>query len=275
MDLETTPAKLNVAVPSLKSLYIEMYYGDLLLASGSAFLAANDKESHCALITNRHNVTGRHQETSKCLNRNGAIPDNIVIHFHKASESVWKWKEVKLPLYRSDGTPFWIEHPRLGANADMVALNLSWGSDVTKYPYFLKTDLDRRSIEIGPAEPISVIGFPFGLSSSEHFPLWATGFLAQELSFISPDNPSFIIDCRTRPGQSGSAVIAYRPGGYRSIKDGRINTTLTGETVWEFLGIYSGRINPESDLGRVWHVSAIEELLAAAEVEYIKPRRIK
>ena len=54
---------LHLEVPSLKSLYIEMYFGDTLLSSGTAFLVANDQSSHCALITNRHNVTGRHQET--------------------------------------------------------------------------------------------------------------------------------------------------------------------------------------------------------------------
>jgi hypothetical protein len=131
----------------------------------------------------------------------------------------------------------------------------------------LKTELDRLRMAIGPADAVSVIGFPFGLSSGERFPLWATGSMAQELDFVTPDKPTFMIDCRTRQGQSGSAVIAYRPDGYRVFdSQGRIGNTLTSRKVWEFLGIYSGRVNSESDLGIVWHVSAIEELIAEAEL---------
>ncbi len=172
-----------------------------------------------------------------------------------------------MPLYRPDGTAYWIEHPRLEAAADVVALNLKWGGDVEKLPYYLKTNHDRVGMLVLPAEPISVIGFPFGLSSTARFPIWATGFLAQELSLVNPDNPVFLIDCRTRRGQSGSAVIAYRPSGYRNHQDGKIVAHLSHSKTWEFLGIYSGRVNQESDLGLVWHVSAIQEVLDAAEAE--------
>jgi len=68
-------------------------------------------------------------------------------------------------------------------------------------------------------------------------------------------------------------VIAFRTDAYTYINEsGRISSNMTPGTVkWEFLGVYSGRVNPESDLGRVWHVSAIEEILAAAEAAMPKP----
>lgn len=258
----------NVLVPTSKSLFIEMFFGETLLSTGTATLIANDRESHCALITNRHNVTGRHQETNECLSKYAAIPDSIVIHFHESIENLGdSWKTIKLPLYKDDGSPWWIEHPALGEKADIVALNLTWGNDIVKYPYYLETELDKVNLVLDPAETVSVIGFPFGLSSHKKLPVWATGFLAQELSLITPENPVFLIDCRTRQGQSGSPVIAYRPSGYRYEKDGKIFSTLSANVVWEFLGIYSGRINPESDLGKVWHVSIIKPLLSAAEEE--------
>ena len=259
--------RFQVEVPTLKSLYIESRYGDTVLGSATAILAANDREAHCALITNRHVVTGRHQDDGTCLNKNGGIPDNIVIYFHRNDPEIGEWKQIKLPLYRTDGTPFWIEHPRLGKAADVVALNLTGANDVRRLPYYLRLNLDRLEMLVSPAEPVSVIGFPFGLSSAARFPLWATGFLAQELSLVTPDNPVFLIDCRTRPGQSGAAVIAHRSGSHRKQQDGKIQSVLTGGTVWEFLGVYSGRVNAQSDLGKVWHVGAIEELLAAAETD--------
>jgi hypothetical protein len=259
--------RFSVAVPTMKSLLIEMSFGETVLATGTAFLIAYDQESHCALVTNRHNVTGRHQDTGACNSKTGGVPDNIIIHFHKNCDSGGEWLPVRLPLYREDGSPYWFEHSKLGAKADVVALNLHWGDDVSKVPYYLDTELD-RGIEVGPAEPVSVIGFPFGMSSVERFPVWATGFLAQELTLVTPENPTFLIDCRTRHGQSGSPVIAYRRGNYRK-RIGDVETSvLSPHPVWEFLGIYSGRVNVESDLGRVWHVSAIEDVLAVAAEDH-------
>lgn len=264
--MAVTYSKGIVEVPTLKSLFIEIRHDDITLGVGTAFLAANDQQSHCALITNRHNVTGRHQETGECLDKKHcAIPNNIVIHFYKNGTDTGEWFPVKLSLYRPDETPYWIEHPRLGAAADVVALNLKWGNDVHKLPYYLKTAHDRVGMVIYPAEPVSVIGFPFGLSSAAKFPIWATGFLAQELNLITPENPTFLIDCRTRQGQSGSAVIAYRPSGYRKLEGDKVIAQLSHSKTWEFLGIYSGRINAESDLGRVWHVTAIQEVLDESE----------
>lgn len=258
-------ARYQVEIPTVKSLYIEVKYGDTVLGNATGFLAAHDQQSHCALITNRHVVTGRHQESGECLHSQGGIPDNIVIYFHKNAEQIGEWKAIRLPLYRPDHSPYWIEHPRLGNAADLVALNLTWGSDVRKLPYYMRTDLDRPNLVLGPADTVSVIGFPFGLSSVARFPVWATGFLAQELGLVTPDNPVFLIDCRTRPGQSGSAVIAYRAGTFRTRnKEGRVQSTLSPTPTWEFLGIYANRVNKDSDLGKVWHVSAVEEVLVAA-----------
>lgn len=259
--------EFNVQVPTLKSLFIEICFGDTVLGTGTAFLVANNRDSHCTLITNRHNVTGRHQDTGQCLSRTAGVPDNICIYFHKNSERIGAWTKIQLPLYRTDNSPYWFEHSTLGERADVVALNLHWGTDVWKLPYYLETELDRFGIEIGPAEPVSVIGFPFGRSSAQRFPIWATGFLAQELSLVTPDDPTFLIDCRTREGQSGSPVLAYRAGSYRKRNGSKISSVLSPHPVWEFLGIYSGRLNRESDLGVVWHASAVADVLATATAD--------
>jgi hypothetical protein len=252
----------------MKSLFIEMCFGEQVLSTGTAIVAARNRGTRCALITNRHNVTGRHQETGECLSKTLGIPDNVVIHFHCAAPNIGQWHKLRLPLYRKDGSPIWIEHPTLGSSADLVALNIRWGSNVLCLPYYVEESDDRVGMIVSPAEPVSVIGFPFGLSTAGKLPVWATGFLAQELSLVDPSLPVFLIDCRSRQGQSGSPVIAFRTSGYRQIKNGRATASLTAKTAWEFLGIYSGRINAESDLGKVWHVDAISALLDAAENAY-------
>lgn len=268
LESDSNVYPLNIEIPSLKSLFIEMRFGEQVLSTGTAILAAKNKNTRCTVITNRHNVTGRHQETGECLSKTLGTPDNIVIHFHRSKPHIGEWLKVKLPLYRDSGEPFWIEHPVLGAEADLVALNVNWGSDVLCLPYYIETDADRVGMLVSPAEPISVIGFPFGISTSGKLPVWATGFLAQELSLVTEQHPVFLIDCRSRQGQSGSPVIAFRTSGYRCIKEGRISASLSAEIAWEFLGIYSGRVNSESDLGRVWHINALSALLDAAENDY-------
>ena len=262
-------ARPVVEIPSVKSLLLELYWGDMRVATATGTLLSRDRQSHCAVITNRHVVTGCHQDTGQALDRNGAIPDRVTIHFYEPNENEWRWKAITLPLYRDSGEPFWIEHPTLGAAADIVALNLNWGSDIKKFPYYLHSAHDRVGMILRPAEPVSVIGFPFGLASSDKFPIWSTGFLAQELTLVKAEKPEFLIDCRTRAGQSGSPVLAFRTGAYRKLKGARATTHLSAtETAWEFLGVYSGRVNPESDLGRVWHVDALAELLDAAAADY-------
>lgn len=256
---------MNIEVPSLKSLFIEMNFKDTLLSSATATLVANDSKSHCTLITARHNVTGRHQDTGKCLHKQAAVPDSVTVYFHSGEKPGSTWVPITLPLHRDDGTPYWIEHPALGPSADIVALNLTWANDVTKYPYYFETDLDRVDLAIGPAETVSVIGFPFGILHSGRFPVWATGFLAQELAFVTDENPKFLVDCRTRPGQSGSPVIAFRPSGHRRERDGKVTTTVSANKAWEFLGVYSGRVHPKSDLGMVWHACAVRDVLTAAQ----------
>jgi hypothetical protein len=73
------------------------------------------------------------------------------------------------------------------------------------------------------------------------------------------DLPLSLVDCRTRPGQSCSPVIAYRNRGLTPTTDG--GATDFGYPAWQFLGIYSGRINAESDLGMLWKAQALAQLI--------------
>ena len=155
-------------------------------------------------------------------------------------------------------TPRWIEHPTLGAKADFVALKLTQLDDVDLHPY--DPSNPGPKIHVGPADSVSVIGFPFGQTAGGAFGVWATGFLASEPIVEFAKLPIQLIDCRTRPGQSGSPVIAYRAGGAVAMDDG--SSAMFAGPVDRFIGVYSGRINNESDLGIVWKASAIAELIA-------------
>jgi hypothetical protein len=69
---------------SIRPIYIELFYNDTKLALGTASFVKSKKGP--IFITNRHNVTGRHQETNQTLNKHCAIPNNIrfrVVGNHK------------------------------------------------------------------------------------------------------------------------------------------------------------------------------------------------
>jgi hypothetical protein len=242
----------TIALPSVQSLLIEMFFGAQPLSTGTGFVCNSARGS--VLVTNWHNVAGRNPLTKQLLSPTAAIPDRInIIHNEAGRLGAW---QVKSEALLANGVPRWIEHPTLGDKADFVALPLTNLGGVQLYPYDL---LGGPEIHVGPAEPISVVGFPFGLQAGGSLAVWATGFIASEPQIDFGGLPVFLIDCRTRPGQSGSAVIIHRDAGTFSMQDGS-TAIMTGQ-VTKFQGVYSGRINEQSDLGVVWKAGAIAELI--------------
>jgi hypothetical protein len=244
------PFEAGISKPSIQSLLIELQVNGHRLARGTAFVANSPRGP--VLVTSRHNLAGRHCETNKCLSPTGGVPSHVRI-FHNHKDGIGQWIDRTEPLYSGD-QPLWFEHPTLGSKADIVALPLVQLDDVELYPHSLGAG--DRDFEVFPSENVSVVGFPFGLQGGGSYAIWATGFLATEPHVNYGGLPVMLIDCRARQGQSGSAVIAYRANGV-------VPGKLYSGPVSRFLGIYSGRINEQSDLGFVWKASAIQELVNA------------
>ena len=70
-------------------------------------------------------------------------------------------------------------------------------------------------------------------------------------------SPAFIIDATTRHGMSGSPVVIRSSGAHWT------STAMLafGDHV-KFLGIYSGRIRDQAELGRVWRPSVLTDMFA-------------
>lgn len=246
-------SQITISQPSVQSLIIRMRFGTQDLSTGTAFVVNGLYGP--LLITNRHNLTGCHQDTGKPLSKMGGIPDNIIV-LHNQARRLGCWVERCEPLFSPDGNPLWHEHPTIGAAADIVALPLTDVGDVEVFPY--NPFNPGPDVAVLPGEVLSVVGFPFGLTGGGALAIWATGFVASEPSLLG--QPTFLIDCRSRQGQSGSAVIAHRGGGMVSMADG--SSAVFSGPVTRFLGVYSGRVNSESDLGIVWKASAVAELVS-------------
>lgn len=248
----------NFSYPSLRSLFIEAQRETGLSAQATGFVVQTEKGPH--LITNRHVVTGADNITHAV----SWIPTQLKIYHHRKGY-LGQWSPKVEPLVK-DNVNQWIEHPLLSDKADFVALPLTNLTDIELYcvtpeaPWFSEAEGDKgQEFMLGPSDMVSIVGFPFGKSSSGHVPIWVTGFIASELSENYNELPIQLIDSRTRPGQSGSPVFAYRAGG--ALPTAKGTSTIFNGPVAKFLGIYSGRINMESDIGMVWKSSALADLV--------------
>lgn len=246
---------------SFRSVYIRTFFNDKSLMNGTGFFIAINNTAY--LITNRHNVTGRGQTDNQPLHPSCGVPNNIKIYCHDKNNPGKNWIIKTEQLYLNDGeTPRWIEHPIFKEKVDVVALKITENEDsknITVYPYVPSDMLNQ--IKLQPSESVSILGFPFGENAGENkeqmFPIWVNGFIASEPEININGLPLFYVDCRSREGQSGSPVIAFRNG----IITTKNNGIVTVNNYSEILGVYSGRINKESDIGKVWKISVVQEIM--------------
>ncbi|PSR30613.1 MAG: hypothetical protein C7B46_17690 [Sulfobacillus benefaciens] len=228
---------------SVRALRIECLFNDQLLGTASGFVVIH--EGNPFLITNWHVVTGRNADTGSILNQDTAsIPNRLNLRHHTNLLGTTVSKiEV---LYTSDGCSRWIEHPQ-GRAVDVVALPLENLSNIQLYPFELS--LANTDIIPRPGMPVFIIGFPFGLSAGEGFGIWKTGHIASDPDIDVDSRPYFLVDATTRGGMSGAPAILRLSGGYET-STGFVLSIVGSPT--KFLGIYSGRVNQDSELGRIW-----------------------
>lgn len=237
---------------SMMSLFLQMRFDDTDLASGTGFLI--EHASRLWLITNRHNVTGRSPSGELLDSKHAAVPNKLLVYVPQFMPQSGKpnpefydpsvgpgWRPILLSLIDHNGRPKWIEHPELGETADVVALEFEPFELMAAKPYRRLAKLAGSTLK--PADRVSIIGFPFGFSATGKFGIWISGAIASEPLLDYDRLPVFLVDARTRPGQSGSPVLSEQ---------------------LVFQGVYSGRIHKDSDLGMVWKESVVWELVEYA-----------
>ena len=186
------------------------------------------------------------------------IPNSIKV-LHHYTNQLGNWSPAIYPLLDGESKPLWLEHPSING-VDIVAFPLTINDPNIKiFPFNL--DLANTDLIPTPAMPVSIIGFPLGISAGGSWPIWKTGHIATDPDLNYDGRPSFLIDATTRGGMSGSPVVIRLNGGFNT-RSG--NMILAGGFTTKFLGVYSGRINDDAEIGRVWRPHLINEILNAA-----------
>ena len=247
-----------LAEPSIQSLYLVARSNGQDLGTGTGFVVEHAGRPY--LITKYHVAAGRDSSTGQSRHSSGAVTQELaVLHLLPTAAGRIEWQARCEPVLNAEGEALWLEHPVHGRAVDVVALPLTQLTGIELHPYDL-TDA-APALAAGPATAVSVIGFPFGLAAGGAFGIWTRGFIASEPDVDFNDLPLMLVDARTREGQSGSTVLVYINGGMAAMADGS-RAAFSGP-VSNLLGVYSGRINPESDIDLVWKVQAVREILAA------------
>ena len=262
------PAFVPVDPLSLTSLFIVARVNGQDLASATGIIV--EHKSRPWLVTSRHVVNGRDTETDQLLSSTGAVPDTLRIFHHSKLSTVRQgaWTLTEEPLYTGNGVPRWAEHPQFcikdeerptEPNVDLAALPLtSLHDEIQLYPLDLR--LAAVEVRVAPGLPVSIIGFPFGRFGAAFFPIWKTGHIASDSdAYWAPRY--FLIDATTRSGMSGSPVVYRSFGSYQKNEQ----TTVVGDAT-RLMGIYSGRMRDDAEIGIVWKPELIVELIESAAV---------
>lgn len=245
---------LTIQRPSVASLLLEIHGSGGRLGVATGFVVSRTTRKY--LVTNRHVVTGRHQESGQPLHRSGAVPEGLGV-WHHTKGALGSWERRPESLYDATGRARWYVHPELGPAVDVVALALTSTAGIDLYEYPLGTQ--EPALALNVSGQVFIVGFPFGVTGGGRFGVWSTASIATEPVVDWSGLPLLLVDSRSRPGQSGSPVIQYSAGGPVALADG--GTGILGGPVERLVGVYSGRINDESDLGFVWKLSVVQEIL--------------
>lgn len=249
------------------SFQIELMYEKENLGIGTAF--AYELNGQTYLITNWHNVTGRHPETMKAIHKDLALPNKLLLHYPVEfnsdenlpdAESKVGWSSFELDLYEDD-LPVWYEHPEHGHNVDAIAIPFGISASMLKPAN--ANELDLTKITLRPSLDVFVLGYPRGMTGGAKLPVWKRGSIASEPDVDLDKLPKFFIDTATREGMSGSPVYAQQSGYIVPEGGAGPKDAIIGEAR-RFAGIYSGRVgddNFKAQLGIVWKESAITEII--------------
>ena len=239
---------MTLALPSVQSLFLTAAARENISGTATGFVVMYEGQPY--LITNWHVVSGRNPADGQPIDRWAATPDTLHVRHllpYVPGSNQLNWQDFDESLY-DDETPRWLEHPVHQRKVDAVALPLTNASNARLIPYEL-TIPPAGQLKAVVSDFVNIVGFPFGVTAGGSFGIWTKGAIASEPDVNFNDLPCFLIDARTRKGQSGSPVIAFATGN-ATMANGFISV-IHPPGLSNLLGVYSGRINDESDLGMV------------------------
>lgn len=212
------------------------------------------------LVTNRHVVI---DETK------GIKPDLLRVKLHTDPKDLTKNVDVDIPLY-SNGSAKWHVHENYATKKTDIAV-IELEQKKFKTGFFIKalnaSNFLPKDLRITTGEDVIVIGFPRGLSDTEHnLPLVRNAMISSAYGVQFQGNPLFLVDANLHPGMSGSPVMTKPKDVWPDTQGG--TRFFTGSPTF-FLGAFSATLGvtlptgqqEQLGLGAVWYGYLIEEIV--------------
>ncbi len=265
------PDPLSLVPRQLEMIYDAQDYNteEVYLSLGVVFIY-----EHCEctyLITNLHNVSGRHYRNGEILHSRGAIPNKVSLRLGKPNRFVKDrgikretitWEEITIDLWDENKDPLWLEHPEHGNDVDVMALALP-REEVEEYHCFPINRQDLDAVHPRISEEAFILGYPLSIGEPSNLPVWKRATIATEPGGEVEDLPKVYLDTKTAKGMSGAPVVIQRRGVY-----GNPETDVVPGESWDFrrsfLGVYSGRLGEdpfEAQLGIAWKKEVITKII--------------
>lgn len=257
-----------------------------VISTGTAFYYVLDEEWF--LVTNWHNLTGRHAFTKRALSRPLRVPEYLKAKFATlyGGTGAFTTTAQRVDIYEGS-QPMWFEHPELSSTCDVIALPLDRPPNCPPYMHNAANMISSTRIPVEPGCTVFIVGFPMSINVGIGLPIWKSGYIASEPYYdvtIGGDIsdlgglqgglrvPAFFIDSQTRSGMSGSPVFAsytgawdtrdpYGPLKFDDPDFWNRDDVVLGGTAKEFVGCYSARIADKEQgaaLGLCWRKDVID-----------------
>ncbi|MEV7789676.1 trypsin-like peptidase domain-containing protein [Streptomyces sp. NPDC088106] len=266
----------SVHTLSFGALYIEAWFRsrgeaeDEHLGSATGFLMGIPGDFW--LVTAWHVVSGCRSDDGKVRRDDGLRPDYLRVRFAGEADDGFRSVVREYELYddESQQDQRWrspddrrvdIAALRIGATPDGVVeafMPNTWPTvrELFSPEYRARQGSDADvDIPLRITDRLFVLGFPFGQTGSWPFAVWTAAPVASEPLQGWNGLPGFLLDSRTREGQSGAPVVMVIRPGDLVVTGGDV--LMHDESAIALVGVYSGRIHPDSDLGMVWTTDAL------------------
>ena len=232
---------------------LEPRFGERVLGRGTCFSVS--RNGRWFIVTNRHNVTGHRQGTRVCINEHGLVPDHLVIAL-PTNQLGDRWWGHAIKVRDDDWSPLWVEHPTYGGQVDVVALAFDRPPQAKVFGALLD---DLNDFAVTPGDVAHALGYRRGEPEFSLFPQWIECAVQTPIEAHWEDLPRFLVQGDFFHGSSGSPVLAYREDAFELPRsDG---SPVSASEASRLLGIYSGRVVGAEDLGVVWNLGCVREVV--------------
>jgi len=270
---------------SFFSLHLELYKNGNKMGDGTGFMYKPLPQGPKYLVTNYHIMTGRDPKKPEMLLPGFPDSPDEIVSFTLTKPDYKRQKgSIKI-----DDNSQWLEHRLRHEGVDTIAIPLEFPDDAI---VLTQDQLDLvNDIEIEAGSELFIVGFPWGFSAGEFFPIWKRGTIASEPLHKPNGIPKFYIDAYTTPGMSGSPVFAVsrrimfdvnrdthkrfemaeRGDDWDKLDlikslDPEIFKNYSEKQCLRLVGIYSGKVylpqNRDPNVGIVWQKELIDELFS-------------